>query len=284
MTLGVINNAAKQGFPKHVPGGGTGTGLPMALSEVIPETSDPVRRSSLGDDVYEALLTRLISLKVPPGAHINIDGLVKELGVSQTPIRAALVRLVAEGLVVKTHLIGYSATPLPSRRRLEQIYDLRLLLEPIAAARTLGEADRTALQSYHDAMAMPSSADARLAYGKFAKWDAAFHARLAVASGSEVIAETLARLHTHMHLFRLLFHSRVTEEAIGEHAAILAALNAGDADASHDTMKRHILLSQTRMAPVFETLDQACCSQGRSCRLFGVRVMDRPSPVRPGPV
>jgi DNA-binding GntR family transcriptional regulator len=230
----------------------------MTPDEDSPEVSGRVRRFSLGDDVYEALLTRLISLKIAPGAHINIDGLVKELGVSQTPIRAALVRLEAEGLVVKTHLIGYSAAPLPTRRRFEQIYDLRILLEPVAAgraARNLTEADRSALQAYQDAMAKPSSGDARLAYGKFAKWDAAFHARLATAGGSEIIAETLARLHTHMHLFRLLFHSRVTEEAISEHTEILAALNAGDSDAAYAAMKRHILLSQARMAPIFENLE-----------------------------
>lgn len=215
------------------------------------------RRASLGDSVYEALLTRLISLKIAPGARLNVDALVKYLGVSQTPIRNALVRLEAEGLVVKTHLIGYSAAPLPSRRRFEQIYELRLLLEPAAtakAAQTMTPADRVALGELHAAMATPSSDDARLAYGKFAGWDAAFHARI-VTAGSELIAETLARQHIHMHLFRLLFHSRVTEEAIREHADIIAALNAGDPEAARAAMERHILFSQRRMAPIFETLE-----------------------------
>lgn len=217
-----------------------------------------LRRASLGDDVYEALLTRLISLKIAPGARMNIDALAKDLGVSQTPIRAALVRLEAEGLVVKIHLVGYSAAPLPSRRRFEQMYELRALLEPVAAAqaaRVLTPADCAALQELHDAMATPSSADARLAYGKFAGWDTAFHARIATAGGSDLIAETLARLHTHMHLFRLLFHSRVTEEAISEHAEIMASLRAGDPDAAEAAMRRHILFSQKRMAPIFETLE-----------------------------
>jgi DNA-binding GntR family transcriptional regulator len=218
----------------------------------------PLRRTSLGDDVYEALLTRLISLKIPPGARINVDALAKDLGVSQTPIRAALVRLEAEGLVVKTHLVGYSAAPLPSRRRFEQIYELRVLLEPVAAARAalaLTPADRAALEELHDAMARPSSTDARLAYGKFATSDAAFHARIAAAGGSDLIADALARLHTHMHLFRLLFHSRVTEEAINEHAEILASLRDGDPNAAQAAMERHILFSQKRMAPIFETLE-----------------------------
>jgi len=228
----------------HAGGGGSG--------------SRGVRRVSLGNDVYEALLSRLISLKISPGSHINVDSLAKELGVSQTPIRAALVRLESEGLVIKTHLVGYSAAPLPNRQRFEQIYELRLVLEPIAAAKAahgLGAAGLTILRDAHSAMAELASDNARLAYGKFAMRDAEFHAHINNAPGCELIGETLARLHTHMHLFRLLFHSRVTKEAITEHAAILAALEAGDANAAAEAMKRHILFSQRRMAPIFETLD-----------------------------
>jgi DNA-binding GntR family transcriptional regulator len=239
------------------------TRVPNFLAKVVgddaPSASEmPPRRASLGDDVYEALLTRLISLKIAPGARISVDGLVKELGVSHTPIRSALVRLEAEGLVVKTHLVGFSAAPMPSGRHFEQIYELRLLLEPVAAAkaaRALTPADRAALGELHAAMAAPSSDDARLAYGKFATWDAAFHTRIATAGGSELIAETLARLHTHMHLFRLLFHSRVTEEAIREHAEVIASLNAGDPKTAYAAMERHILFSQRRMAPIFEALE-----------------------------
>ncbi len=234
-------------------------GFPAKLTDDgIPAAAELPRRASLGDDVYEALLTRLISLKIAPGARINVDALVKELGVSQTPIRAALVRLEAEGLVVKTHLVGFSAAPLPTRRHFEQIYELRLLLEPVAAAKaasSLTPADRAALGELHAAMAGPSSDDARLAYGKFATWDAAFHARIAAAGGSDLIAETLARLHTHMHLFRLLFHSRVTEEAIREHADVIASLNASDPDAAYAAMQRHVAFSQKRMAPIFEELE-----------------------------
>jgi DNA-binding GntR family transcriptional regulator len=233
-------------------------GFPATPLDPVGEPSTlSLRRPSLGDDVYDALLTRLISSRIPPGARITVDGLVKELGVSQTPIRAALVRLEAEGLVIKTHLVGYSATPLPDRRRFEQIYELRLLLEPVAAAkaaRSLTAAHRTKLEDLHAAMGAPSAEDARLAYGKFATWDAAFHAHIAMDGGSDLIAEALARLHTHMHLFRLQFHSRVTEEAIREHAAILAALKEGDARTAQDMMAQHILFSKRRMAPIFESL------------------------------
>ena len=51
------------------------------------------------------------------------------------------------------------------------------------------------------------------------------------------------------------FHSRVTEEAIREHADVLAALNAGDANRASAAMERHIVCSQRRIAPIFEILD-----------------------------
>ena len=58
-----------------------------------------------------------------------------------------------------------------------------------------------------------------------------------------------------MQLLRPLFHARVTEEAIWEHADILAALRAGDGETAHSAMERHILFSQRRMAPIFEALE-----------------------------
>jgi DNA-binding GntR family transcriptional regulator len=68
-----------------------------------------IRQGSIGDRVYEALLSQMISLKIAPGSRISIDALAREFGVSQTPIRAALIRLEAVGLVEKTHNVGYSA-------------------------------------------------------------------------------------------------------------------------------------------------------------------------------
>lgn len=212
------------------------------------------RRSALGDEVYETLLSQLITLRIAPGSRIAVDQLVRELGVSQTPIRAALIRLENEGLVVKTHNIGYSAAPMPSQRRFEQIYEMRLLLEPHAAglaARNLTPQARVELQAIVAGMESPEAGSAQVVYSRFAVQDAAFHAWVARCSGNELIAETLARLHAHMHLFRVRFHARVTEEAIEEHAALVQALLQGDEHAASAAMRHHIERSRERMAPFF---------------------------------
>lgn len=218
---------------------------------------EQIRGTPIGDRVYEALLSQMISLKIAPGSRISIDALVREFGVSATPIRAALIRLEASGLVVKTHNVGYSAAPMPTRERFEQIFDMRLLLEPYMAARAaerLSSKQREELSKLASHMAKPASDDEKLAYGKFALQDADFHSWIAAQSGSELAAEALARLHAHTHLFRLRFHTLVTEGAVLEHAEIVEALSAGAAEGAREAMASHIMKSRARMAPYLETL------------------------------
>ena len=212
------------------------------------------RRPSLGEEVYETLLAQLISLKIAPGSRIAVDALVREMGVSQTPIRAALIRLENEGLVIKTHNVGYSAAPMPSRERFEQIYDLRLLLEPYAAkltAEKLTDETKRELIELDSGMSEPGTDDAKRAYSQFALLDAKFHNLIATASGNTLVAEALARSYAHMHLFRLRYHSVVTEGAVEEHAAILQAILDGDGNAAHKAMEEHLLRSLARWQPFF---------------------------------
>lgn len=92
----------------------------MTSTNLTAEASAPIQRAnSLSGDVYEAIFAQLMSLKIPPGARITVDSLVKEFNVSQTPIREALGRLEGEGLVVKQHLIGFRAAPQITRRRFD---------------------------------------------------------------------------------------------------------------------------------------------------------------------
>ncbi len=87
------------------------------------------RHHGLAEEAYEAIFAQLMALRIAPGSRITVDNLAREFSVSQTPIREALGRLEGEGLVIKTHLIGYSAAPQITRRRFDELYDLRLLLE-----------------------------------------------------------------------------------------------------------------------------------------------------------
>jgi DNA-binding GntR family transcriptional regulator len=216
----------------------------------------PVRRSvSLAEEVYEAIFQQLMALKVAPGARITVDTLVRELNVSHTPIREALGRLEGEGLVVKTHLVGYSAAPQISRRRFDDLYDLRLWLEPIGARRAAEAMTNEKMVALADAAAAMSKrgpADARQRYSLFARQDASFHDTIMDLAGNQLIRETLSHQHTHFHIFRLMFHARVTEEALDEHAAIIAAFRSRDPAEAEHAMRIHIERSRDRLIPAFE--------------------------------
>ena len=91
------------------------------------------RSQGFVDEVYELIRADIMSLRIAPDTRISIDELARQIGVSQTPIREALSRLEAVGLVTKRHFAGYCSAPQITRQQLDELYELRLLLEPYAA-------------------------------------------------------------------------------------------------------------------------------------------------------
>jgi DNA-binding GntR family transcriptional regulator len=92
-----------------------------------------LRRSTLGEDVYEALKALVMEHTLAPGDRINIDALARELDVSPTPVREGLARLESDGLVRKRALVGYTVSPLLTRAEFTDMFDMRLVLEGAAA-------------------------------------------------------------------------------------------------------------------------------------------------------
>lgn len=225
----------------------------MTTSPTQPSTAIK-RPPRLGDEVYNTIYAQLMSQKILPGSRISIDNLARELGVSQTPIREALSRLEAQGLVVKTHLIGFSAASQMDRARLDQLYELRLLLEPFAArkaAALMTPEQFEALKRMAREMAN-GMGGGRVSYSEFARLDSQFHDLIAQASGNDLVHETLANLHTHVHLFRLFHHQQATADANTEHADLLDALEARDVDRAERAMRVHVERSYGRFSSFFE--------------------------------
>jgi len=221
-----------------------GTGRMMAIQ----------RHKGLADDVYGAIFNKLMSLEIAPGSRITVDGLVRELEVSHTPIREALGRLEGEGLVVKTHLVGYSAAPQITRRHFDELYELRLLLEPDAARRAASQIDEPRIRKLTDTAEQMRKLDqhrGKLNYSGFARLDADLHDQILEIAGNELIRDMLNHLHVHFHIFRLMFHARVTEEALSEHESLLVALSSGDAAGAERAMREHIERSRHRLLMAF---------------------------------
>lgn len=221
----------------------------MAARNSTSTNTEVTRPARLADEVYNALYARLMSHEIPPGHRIGIDGLSRSLGVSQTPIREALSRLEAQGLVVKEHLIGYSAATQMEDDQLRQLYELRLLLEPFAAAQAairMTVVEKRRLSAVNKEMHEITSISARRGYADFARKDGQFHDMICAGSGNHLLQEAIGRLHTHVHLFRRSFHAQTTSVTNTEHDAILAAIVDGDSSAAEAAMRAHIKTSSKR--------------------------------------
>ena len=103
-------------------------------------------------------------------------------------------------------------------------------------------------------MTRSDNRDERANYSSFARQDAIFHDRIMEFAGNELIREMLTFQHTHFHIFRLMFHRRVTEEALGEHQTLLDAFAAHDPDAAENAMRIHIERSRDRLLPAFDEI------------------------------
>jgi DNA-binding GntR family transcriptional regulator len=214
------------------------------------------QRQILADSVYEVIKEFLLEHHIGPGARISIDQLARQLDVSPTPVREALARLEAEGLAVKEPLRGYRATRLLDEPAFEQLFELRLLLEPFAARKAARTMTAHALAALEQATAeMKDAIGAQREVRVFAAADGRFHETIAAASGNELLCDVLTRLRPHLHLYRLYFHIGIADETVPEHAAIVAALRARDATRAEKTMAEHIKRSRERQRCGFAALD-----------------------------
>jgi DNA-binding GntR family transcriptional regulator len=212
---------------------------------------DAPRRSVLADEIYEILKSKLMDNVVEPGARLSIDGLSRDLKVSATPIREALARLESDGLVTKRAHHGYTAAPLIDARTFDELFRMRLLLEPACAswaAQIATPRQITGMEDLIAEMKTPLSGDGYESYKAFAAQDAAFHVALAVATGVGLMVETLERLRPHAQLYRLYYSVGIAEDTVSEHERVLEAVTRRDEAGAAQAMSEHLSASRGRLA------------------------------------
>jgi DNA-binding GntR family transcriptional regulator len=213
------------------------------------------QRQVLADDVYEAVKALVMDHVIAPGARVSIDGLARQLGVSQTPIREALARLESDGLVVKEPLRGYSATPLLTRSEVDDLFQFRLLVEPWAAGRAAELANRDDHARITGEIASCPEAppgDEYEAYKALAAHDSRFHGLLAGVAGNRQLRLALGRTHCHLHIFRLYSAGGGGSQTLAEHRRIAAAVTRGSASAAGRAMRDHLESARDRLRASFE--------------------------------
>jgi DNA-binding GntR family transcriptional regulator len=211
-----------------------------------------LRREVLGDAVYEAVKALVMDRHIEPGAKINMDALARDLQVSPTPVREALARLEAEGLVTKRALAGYTAAPLLDAAGLDELFELRQLLEPAAArwaAEVIDGPSASALVAMVDEVrraTRSSRGEEYEAYRAIVVHDAEFHEAIAAATGRNLLLQTLRRLHPHVQIYRLFYRQDLGRDTLAEHAEIARRLKRRDPEGAAEAMTVHLANAHRR--------------------------------------
>ena len=215
--------------------------------------SSTIERRGLRDHVYERILQLLLSGEAAPGARLSIDTIARQLDVSQTPVREAMVQLERTGLVTREALKGYRVAPPLGAVQLRELFDARIILESHAARlatpasprmleelraaedvhRQIGGKVITALRS--------GSTDVELTTAYFTA-DADFHRVVFRHCGNRYLTEMSESLGAQLHRMRQSVLHGVTDvrEAIAEHEAIADAFAGDDSGTPEALMRRHI--------------------------------------------
>ena len=211
-----------------------------------------VERTGLTAQVYERLLERIVDRQFMPRQRMNVDQLARELRVSITPVREALARLSSQRLIEFELYKGYSVLPAMDASRIDQLFDVRILIEVSAVRPGIVRADEqqiSALQQSIATMRSLTPGDQYKEFRVFNNEDRTFHHLLVELAGNGFLIDMYETLSPHIHIGRFYHQHGVLDmqRIIDEHGAIVAAYERRDADEAEDRVRRHLTSAKERL-------------------------------------
>jgi DNA-binding GntR family transcriptional regulator len=182
-----------------------------------------IRFTTKAEAVYEEIRRRILRGVLPPASPLNQDALALELGVSVTPVREAVRRLEADGLLQVHAHRSVLVSPL-SLSELSEIYDVRLQLDPYAAAVATTKARAEALARIEQMAQTLVSRDPL----EQATINRAFHRAIYVESRNGLLIGILDGLWERTDRYRIMLVSTEIDvkAVVNEHLEIVAAMRA----------------------------------------------------------
>jgi DNA-binding GntR family transcriptional regulator len=220
---------------------------------------------TLWQRVYEHLRDEIMEDRLPPGTELSEVALSKELSVSRGPIREAMGRLAAEGLVTVRPRRGAEVRSITPEELIDA-YQVREALEVLAvrlAVSRITELDLARLDELVATMARHADNDA---VADFFTANVAFHELLCELSGNKKLRQVHHRLAGEIGRFqaRTLALRGNLEGSVTEHRAILAAIRLGDVEKAAEVAAAHVRVPTQRLR---ETLGEGSQPSGRTARI-----------------
>jgi DNA-binding GntR family transcriptional regulator len=201
---------------------------------------------TLAEQIAARLSDDILAGRLAAGARLSQERLAEQFGVSRVPIRDALRHLQAEGLLVNHSRLGLSVAEL-SPADLEELYDIRLALEPVVArlaTPNLRATDLAEMRRHLDVMSSSGELSA--------EWFSAhadFHRALNTPSRRERMCRMVDSLRAQTERYVRFYRGALerADELGAEHELIYSTAEAGDADAVAAEVHKHLLLVRDRV-------------------------------------
>ena len=193
------------------------------------------------DYAYEEIWKRVIMIGGSEEQRLSDVALAEQLGMSRTPVRQALERLVHEGLVRSDPRRGFWTSTFTAQD-IHEIYDLRGALEVLAVRLAAPRLSQEDLKAHLEALyAVRAELDAHPVL-RFLQVDIRFHMLITRASSNGRLINSLSLLRSQLSMFQMqdTFYPRRMEIALNDHEQVLLALLAGKVDEAADCLARHI--------------------------------------------
>ncbi|WP_241127452.1 GntR family transcriptional regulator [Novosphingobium terrae] len=195
---------------------------------------------------------------IAPGTKLNIRALREQFAVSLSPLREALSRLAAEGLIEAIDQRGYRVTRL-SLRNLNEVIAMRQELEGLALRESISRRDKAWLEGIsaaHEALLRQE----RSRHFRVEEWEIAhraFHDALIAGADMPLLLATCNGLHDRSDRYRRVFLSRQPKDrkVVDEHAAILKAALEKNSEEAVNLLKAHIKRTGTNVSKEIAELE-----------------------------
>ncbi len=206
-----------------------------------PPVPAPLATQTKSEYVHTYLREGILGGDLTPGQRLSIDAVARDLSVSKIPVREAIQRLCAEGLVVQRTHAGPTVAPVEPHQ-LEGTYYARLAVEPLAARLAAERIVPGQLGTLSEVQHQMRQALLTLDVPRLGRLNSAFHVGIARASTYQVFVDTVELLLGSVRRYRIVDpkHTSKWESVVDEHEALLSALREGDPDAAEAASLAHV--------------------------------------------
>lgn len=208
----------------------------------------PVEAVALGDQTLEAIRRAIITGELPAGEPLRDRQLAEALGVSRTPVREALHRLEAAGLVQPRGRAGWEVAAF-TEQDVHELFQVRRLIEPLGLDALAKEPDHPAvarLASFFDEYSHPVEPSV---FPSYFRRDNEFHLLIVHSTGNSRLERFYAVLEKQIDRGRH-FLSPATgraDETLDEHLAVTRAVAEGDFAQARIALLRHLEIGEELM-------------------------------------